>query len=145
MEGGRQTQCAVTCIGKIRLQGFIHAPDRVDPDNPLDYLVCVTRVALPLYPRVGLAPNTYYMPPAVKELTVRALHNGGWITFLMAWKDPALSAALLGAWVEAEIAALGAARTRVVGPAPVDRVAGAEAFTCPMAALPEPPTGPAGA
>jgi TorA maturation chaperone TorD len=55
------------------------------------------------------------------------------------------TAALLGAWVEAEIAALGAAPTRVVGPAPVDRVAGAEAFTCPMAALPEPPPGPAGA
>jgi hypothetical protein len=29
--------------------------------------------------------------PAVHELTVRALHNGGWIAFLIEWRDPTLS------------------------------------------------------
>jgi DMSO reductase family type II enzyme heme b subunit len=29
--------------------------------------------------------------PAVKELAVRAVHNGGWIAFLVEWKDPTLS------------------------------------------------------
>jgi nitrate reductase beta subunit len=63
VEGGRQTQCTTTCIGKIRIQGFLHAPDRVDQDNPLDYLVFVRKIALPLYPQFGLEPNTYYIPP----------------------------------------------------------------------------------
>jgi DMSO reductase family type II enzyme heme b subunit len=28
---------------------------------------------------------------AIKELTVRAAHNGGWVAFLIEWKDPSLS------------------------------------------------------
>jgi ethylbenzene dehydrogenase len=29
--------------------------------------------------------------PAVKALTVRAVHNGGWVAFLIQWKDPTRS------------------------------------------------------
>jgi nitrate reductase / nitrite oxidoreductase, beta subunit len=63
VEGGRQSQCTTTCIGKIRVHGFLSAPDRVDEDNPLDYLVFTRRLALPLYPQFGLEPNIYYIPP----------------------------------------------------------------------------------
>jgi len=63
VEGGRQTQCTITCIGKIRLQGFVSPHDRVREDNPLDYIVHVAKVAQPLYPQFGLEPNVYYIPP----------------------------------------------------------------------------------
>lgn len=63
LEQGRQTQCTITCIGKIRLQGFLGKHDAPDEDNPLDYLVFVRKLALPLYPQFGLEPNTYYIPP----------------------------------------------------------------------------------
>lgn len=63
VEQGYQTQCSVNCIGKIRLQGFLHTPDKADPSNPIDFLVHVRKVAVPLYPQFGLEPNVYYLPP----------------------------------------------------------------------------------
>ena len=42
-QGGRQTQCTITCIGKIRLQGFLSTPTRPREDNPLDYIVHVAQ------------------------------------------------------------------------------------------------------
>jgi len=63
IEQGQQTQCVTTCIGRIRLNGWIHTPDKADPSNPLDYLVHIKKVALPLYPQFGLEPNIYYIPP----------------------------------------------------------------------------------
>jgi nitrate reductase beta subunit len=63
IEQGIQPQCFVNCIGKIRLQGWISPPDRVREDNPIDYLVHVRKIALPLYPQFGLEPNVYYVPP----------------------------------------------------------------------------------
>ncbi len=63
VEQGRQTQCTIACIGKIRLQGFLGKHEAPDEDNPLDYLVFVRKLALPLYPQFGLEPNTYYIPP----------------------------------------------------------------------------------
>jgi nitrate reductase beta subunit len=63
VENGGQTQCTITCIGKIRLQGFISPPDKAREDSPLDYLVHVTKIAKPLYPQFGLEPNVYYIPP----------------------------------------------------------------------------------
>ncbi|MBI1965303.1 MAG: dehydrogenase [Betaproteobacteria bacterium] len=63
VENGRQTQCTITCIGKIRLQGFIKTPDKAREDSPLDYIIHVAKIALPLYPQLGLEPNTYYIPP----------------------------------------------------------------------------------
>jgi hypothetical protein len=44
---------------------------------------------------IGLLPQTVTPPhqpePAVKALTVRAVHNGGWVAFLLQWKDPTRS------------------------------------------------------
>ena len=51
------------CVGSIRLSGWISPPDKVRRDNPLDYLVHVRKVALPLYPQFGTEPNIYYIPP----------------------------------------------------------------------------------
>jgi nitrate reductase beta subunit len=63
VENGRQSQCTITCIGKIRLNGFITTPDKAREDNPLDYLIHVAKVAKPLYPQFGMEPNVYYIPP----------------------------------------------------------------------------------
>lgn len=63
VEQGRQTQCVISCIGRIRLNGWVRTPETYDPENPLDYLVHVRKVALPLYPQFGLQMNVYYIPP----------------------------------------------------------------------------------
>jgi len=63
VENGRQTQCTITCIGKIRMQGFITTPDKAREDSPLDYVIHIAKIAKPLYPQFGLEPNTYYIPP----------------------------------------------------------------------------------
>ena len=63
VENGRQTQCTITCIGKIRMQGFITTPEQARADNPLDDLIHVAKVAKPLYPQFGLEANVYYIPP----------------------------------------------------------------------------------
>lgn len=63
IEQGLQPQCFVNCIGKIRMAGFLNTPDKARPDNPLDYLVHIKKVALPLFPQYGLEPNVYYIPP----------------------------------------------------------------------------------
>jgi nitrate reductase beta subunit len=63
IEQGLQPQCFVNCIGKIRFAGFISKPEDAREDNPIDYLVHVRKVALPLFPQFGLEPNVYYVPP----------------------------------------------------------------------------------
>lgn len=63
IEKGVQPQCFVNCIGKIRLAGWISTPEHAREDNPIDYLVHVRKVALPLFPQFGLEPNVYYIPP----------------------------------------------------------------------------------
>ncbi len=63
IEMGESNQCFVNCIGKIRHAGFVSKPENVREDNPIDYLVHVRKVALPLYPQFGLEPNIYYVPP----------------------------------------------------------------------------------
>ncbi len=63
VESGRQTQCVETCIGRIRLFGFVSRPQDARSDNPIDYLVHIRKVALPLYPQFGTEPNVYYIPP----------------------------------------------------------------------------------
>jgi nitrate reductase beta subunit len=63
IEQGIQPQCFVNCIGKIRLAGWISKPDEARADNPMDYLVHIKKVALPLFPQFGLEPNVYYIPP----------------------------------------------------------------------------------
>ncbi len=63
VEQGLQPFCTVNCIGRIRINGWIHPPDKADPENPVDFLVHVRKVALPLYPQFGLQVNIYYIPP----------------------------------------------------------------------------------
>ena len=63
VENGLQPQCVITCIGKIRLMGFLSRPGEERRDNPIDFLVRIKKVALPLYPQTGLEPNVYYIPP----------------------------------------------------------------------------------
>ncbi|HXV76125.1 MAG TPA: 4Fe-4S dicluster domain-containing protein, partial [Candidatus Polarisedimenticolaceae bacterium] len=63
IEQGLQPQCFENCIGKIRLAGWISPPERSRPDNPIDYLVHERKLALPLFPQLGLEPNVYYIPP----------------------------------------------------------------------------------
>jgi nitrate reductase / nitrite oxidoreductase, beta subunit len=63
VEQGNVQQCFQNCIGKIRLSGWVSKPEDANPENPLDYLVHIKKLALPLYPQFGLEPNVYYIPP----------------------------------------------------------------------------------
>lgn len=63
IEQGYQPQCVTSCIGRIRIASFISGPDDLDPKRPVDFLVKVRKVALPLYPQAGTEPNVYYIPP----------------------------------------------------------------------------------
>ncbi|PKN81956.1 MAG: dehydrogenase [Chloroflexi bacterium HGW-Chloroflexi-9] len=63
IEQGIQPQCVTSCIGRIRIASFISAPETVNPQSPIDFLVKVRKVALPLYPQAGTEPNVYYIPP----------------------------------------------------------------------------------
>jgi nitrate reductase beta subunit len=63
VEQGLQPRCVESCIGKIRLQGWLSKPDEARPDNPIDHLVHIKKIALPLYPQYGTEPNVYYVPP----------------------------------------------------------------------------------
>jgi len=67
--GGRpmETRCMAACVGKIRMQGLVKMNSdsswTEDPKNPIYYLVKTAKVALPLYPQFGTAPNGFYIPP----------------------------------------------------------------------------------
>jgi len=63
IEKGEQPRCVTTCIGKIRMQGFLGEPEKIRKDNPMDQIVHIKKVALPLYPQYGTQPNVYYVPP----------------------------------------------------------------------------------
>ncbi len=98
VEGGRQTQCTTGCIGKIRLQGFLNQPDKANPDNPLDYIVFVKRLALPLYPQFGLEPNTYYIPPVhVPPAYLRQMFGWGVDEAIASYRKASEDTKLLGA------------------------------------------------
>jgi len=58
-----------------------------DPEAPAWKLVRPVKVAM--LPQTVTLPN--HPEPAVRELAVRAAHNGGWIAFLIEWKDATLS------------------------------------------------------
>lgn len=63
IEKGEQPRCVQTCIGKIRLQGWLNQPAEARKDNPVDQIVHIKKLALPLYPQYGTEPNVYYIPP----------------------------------------------------------------------------------
>jgi nitrate reductase beta subunit len=78
VEQGMQTQCVVNCIGKIRQFGYKSHWESPIEDNPIDYLVHIKKIALPLYPQFGLEPNVYYIPPInVPEAFNRQLFGPG--------------------------------------------------------------------
>lgn len=63
VEQGDVALCVESCIGKIRMHGFLSTREEPRRDNPLDYLVKIRKIALPLYPQHGTQPNVYYIPP----------------------------------------------------------------------------------
>jgi nitrate reductase beta subunit len=63
VEQGIWPRCMRNCIGKIRMVGYINTPEEADPENPIDFMIHVKKLALPLYPQLGLEPNVYYIPP----------------------------------------------------------------------------------
>ncbi|HMY76929.1 MAG TPA: dehydrogenase, partial [Blastocatellia bacterium] len=99
IEQGIQPQCFVNCIGKIRMGGFINTPDKARPDNPIDYLVHIRKIALPLFPQLGLEPNVYYIPPIhVPQAFTRQMFGPGVADAVKAYRnsanDPDLQALL---------------------------------------------------
>jgi DMSO reductase family type II enzyme heme b subunit len=67
---------------------------RVADGGPMEDLAgAYWKLAQPV--TIAVLPQTVALPhhpePAVKELRVRAVHNGGWIAFLIEWEDATLS------------------------------------------------------
>ncbi len=107
IEQGLQPQCFVNCIGKIRLAGWISPPDKAKADNPIDYLVHIRKIALPLFPQFGLEPNVYYIPPIHAPASfLRQMFGPGAEeavkTYRQAAQDPELSG-LLGLFGSTEM------------------------------------------
>jgi nitrate reductase beta subunit len=63
VEQGNVALCVESCIGKIRLHGFLTTQEEPREDNPLDYIVKIRKLALPCYPQFGTGPNVFYIPP----------------------------------------------------------------------------------
>jgi len=63
VEQGQVALCVESCIGKIRLHGFLSTREEPRADNPLDYIIKIRKLALPLYAQHGTGPNVYYVPP----------------------------------------------------------------------------------
>lgn len=58
IEEGEAPACARQCPGRLRFVGFLD-----DQEGPIWKLVTKWKVAIPLHPEYGLAPNVYYVPP----------------------------------------------------------------------------------
>jgi nitrate reductase beta subunit len=58
IEAGVAPACARQCPGRLRFVGYLD-----DEDGPIWKLVNKWKVALPLHPEYGLAPNVFYVPP----------------------------------------------------------------------------------
>ena len=63
VENGEVALCVESCIGKIRFHSFLTTQGKPREDNPIDYIVKIRKLALPLYPQFGTGPNVYYIPP----------------------------------------------------------------------------------
>lgn len=58
IEQGVAPACARSCPGRLAFVGHVD-----DPAGPIHRLVNEWRVALPLHPEYGTAPNVFYVPP----------------------------------------------------------------------------------
>jgi nitrate reductase beta subunit len=96
----------MNCIGKIRLSGHISKPENAIPENPIDYLVHVRKLALPLFPQFGLEPNVYYIPPIHAPVSfLRQMFGPGAEAAVKAYKaakDDTALAGLLGLFGSSE-------------------------------------------
>ncbi len=63
VEQGEVALCVESCIGKIRMHGFLTTQEEPREDNPLDYVVKIRKLALPIYAQHGTGPNVFYIPP----------------------------------------------------------------------------------
>lgn len=45
------------------MHGFRTSQGEPRPDNPIDYIVRIRKLALPLYAQYGTGPNVFYIPP----------------------------------------------------------------------------------
>ncbi len=98
IEKGLQPRCVQTCIGKIRLQGFISKPGEAREDNPIDQLVHIKKIALPLYPQYGTEPNVYYVPPVHVPLNfLQQMFGPGVEAAIAAYRNAANDRAALAA------------------------------------------------
>jgi nitrate reductase beta subunit len=92
-----QPQCFVNCIGKIRFAGTVSTPEHAREDNPIDYLVHVRKLALPLFPQWGLEPNVYYVPPIhVPRPYLRQMFGPGVDAAIETYREAAADADLAG-------------------------------------------------
>lgn len=97
VEQGKQTQCVVNCIGKIRLFGFKSKHNEPRENNPVDYLVHIKKIALPLYPQFGTEPNVYYIPPIhVPERFNRQMFGPGAAEAVESYKNAMQDKKLVG-------------------------------------------------
>lgn len=63
VEQGLVSLCTEGCIGKIRLHGLRTSEGAPREDRPIDYIVRIRKLALPLYPQFATGPNVFYIPP----------------------------------------------------------------------------------
>ena len=63
VEQGLVSTCTEGCIGNIRLHGLRTSEGEPREDHPIDYIVRIRKLALPLYPQFGTGPNVFYIPP----------------------------------------------------------------------------------
>jgi len=75
--GSAEAQAPLT-VTRVRGAGPI-----ADPSAPIWKQVRPVKVVM--LPQTVTLPN--HPEPAIKELAVRAVHNGGWLAFLIEWKD----------------------------------------------------------
>jgi nitrate reductase beta subunit len=70
------------------MAGYLSKPEDARPDNPIDYLVHIRKVALPLYPQFGLEPNVYYIPPIhVPPAFLRQMFGPGLDAAIQAYRN----------------------------------------------------------
>jgi nitrate reductase beta subunit len=71
--------------------------DKPDSKNPIDYLVHIKKIALPLYPQFGTEPNVYYIPPInVPESFNKQLFGPGASKAVELYKNAVEDKALVG-------------------------------------------------